>query len=171
MSLRYLFRFALVVAMTVSVAGFARAQCAYPPCDPTDPTVSLGSPPTSGGGYGKGKAIGIGVGVAAAVVGITLYVRHKRSMKNKAAPFQASVVGCTQVANDGATLLLDEKEKKVYSLVAAGMDLKSGEQVELTGNKAVDSSGKRIFTVQTLTRNLGFCGVESALNIAPAAQQ
>lgn len=171
MSLRYLFRFVLGVALTLSVAGFARAQCAYPPCDPDNPLVSLGSPPSESGGYGKGKAIGIGVGVAAAVVGITLYVRHKRSMKNKAAPFQASVVGCTQLANDGATLLLDEKEKKVYSLVAAGMDLKSGERVELTGNKAVDSSGKRIFTVQTLTRNLGFCGAETALNIAPAAQQ
>ena len=168
MSLRYLLQFVLGVALTVSVAGFARAQCAYPPCSPTDPTVSLGSAPS--GSYGNGAKIGIGVGVAAAVVGIALYVHHKRSMKNKAAPFHASVVGCTQVANDGATLL-DEKEKKVYSLVAAGMDLKSGERVELTGNKAVDSSGKRIFTVQTLTRNLGFCGAETALNIAPAAQQ
>ena len=169
MSMRYLFRFVLGVAMAVSVAGFARAQCAYPPCSPTDPTVSLGSAPS--GGYGHGAAIGIGVGVAVSVVAIALYVHHKNSKKNKATPFHSSIVGCTQVANDRATLLLDEKEKKVYSLVAAGMDLKSGERVELTGNKAVDSSGKRIFTVQTLTRNLGFCGAETALNIAPAAQQ
>ena len=170
MSMRYLFRFVLGVAMTVSVAGFARAQCAYPPCDPNNSTVSLGSAPNGGGGYGHGAAIGIGVGVAVAVVGIALYVHHKNSKKNKAAPAHASVVGCTQVANDGVTLL-DEKEKRVYSLVAAGMDLKSGERVELTGNEAVDSSGKRIFTVQTLTRNLGFCGAETVLNIAPAAQQ
>lgn len=167
MSLRYLFRFVLGVVLTASVAGFARAQCQYPPCSPTDPTQSLGSAPS----YGNGAKIGIGVGVAAAVVGIALYVRHTRSAKNKTTPFHASVVGCTQAANNGATLLLDEKEKKVYSLVVAGMDLKSGERVELTGNKAVDSSGKRIFTVQTLTRNLGFCGAETALNIAPAAQQ
>ena len=169
MSLLYLLRFVLGVALTVSVAGFARAQCAYPPCDPSNPTVSLGSAPSDG--YGSGKAIAIGAGVAVAVVAVALYVRHTRSTKNKTTPFHASVVGCTQVANDGATLLLDEKEKKVYSLVAEGMDLRSGERVELKGNKAVDSSGKRIFTVQTLTRNLGFCGAETALNIAPAAQQ
>ena len=169
MRIRCLFPIVLGVALTVSGAGFARAQCQYPPCSTTDPTMSLGSAPS--GGYGHGAAIGIGVGVAAvAVVAIALYVRHRHSMKNKATPFHASVVGCTQVANDGAALL-DEKEKKVYSLVAAGMDLKSGERVELTGNEAVDSSGKRIFTVQTLTRSLGFCGAETVLNIAPAAQQ
>ena len=168
MSLRYLFRFALGVALTVSVAGFARAQCQYPPCDPNNSSVSLGSAPSDG--YGNGAKIGIAVGVTAAVVGIALYVHHRNSKKSKAAPFHSSVVGCTQFANDRMTLL-DEKEKKVYSLVAAGMEVKSGERVELTGNKAVGDSGKRIFTAHTLTRNLGFCGAKTALNVAPAAQQ
>ena len=74
MSLRCLFRFVLGVALTVSVAGFARAQCQYPPCSTTDPTMSLGSAPS--GSYGHGAAIGIGVAAAAAVVVIALYVHQ-----------------------------------------------------------------------------------------------
>ena len=167
MRLGCLFLVVLGVALTVSGAGFARAQCLYPPCSTTNPTMSLGSAPS----YGHGAAIGAGVGIAVGVVAIALYVHHKHSMQNKTAPDHASVVGCTQVANNGVTLL-DEKDKKVYSLVAAGMDLKSGERVELTGKEVVDSAGKRIFTVETLSRNLGFCGgAETALSLAPVAQQ
>ncbi len=169
MSLGYLSRFVLGVALTVSVAGFARAQCSYPPCDPNNPSVSLGSAPSDG--YGSGKAIAIGAGVAVAVVAVALIVRHNRSANKKATPFHASIVGCTKAASDGGTLLLDEREKKVYSLLAEGLDLKSGERLELIGNKAVDRSGKRIFTVQSLSRNMGFCGAKSALNIPPAVQQ
>jgi hypothetical protein len=168
MRLRYWCRIVLGVALTVSGAGFARAQCPYPPCSPTNPGVSLGSAPKS---YGHGAAIGAGVGIAVGVAAIALYVHHKHSMQNKAAHPSASIVGCTQVANNGVTLL-DEKDKKVYSLVAAGMDLKSGERVELTGNETVDRAGKRIFTAETLSRNLGFCGgAETTLNLAPVAQQ
>ena len=162
------YRLALAVSVYLAVTPSAYAQCQYPPCSTTNPTMSLGSAPS--GGYSHGAAIGIGVGAAAAVVGIVLYVHHKHSKENKATPFHASVVGCTRIAGDGMTLL-DEKEKKVYSLVAAGMDLKSGELVELTGNETADSSGKRIFRVQTLTKHFGPCGTEAALNVAPAAQQ
>ena len=114
-------------------------------------------------GYGHGAAIGIGVGAAAAVAGIALYVHHKHALKKK----EASISGCTRIADHRATLL-DEKDKRVYSLANTGEFLKSGERVELAGYASTDSSGSRIFTVQSLTNDWGSCGSDLSFQAEPA---
>ncbi len=111
-----------------------------------------------GKGYGNGAAIGIGVGAAAAVAGIALYIHHKHSLKKK----EASISGCTQVSEHRATLL-DERDKRVYSLENTGEYLKTGERVELAGYASTDSSGARVFTVQSLTNDWGSCRSQASL--------
>jgi hypothetical protein len=161
MTMRSLRRLFLVVSLCVGVSIPALAQT-YPGGTGTGSGTGSTTGTYTSKSYGNGAAIGIGVGAAAAAVGIALYVHHKHSMKAN----HATVIGCTQVAGEQTTLL-DEKEKKVYSLTDAGSSLMSGERVELAGEKSMDSSGKRIFKVRTMTRNLGPCGAEMSLQSGP----
>jgi hypothetical protein len=97
--------------------------------------------------YGSGKAIGIGIGAAAAGgVGLYLALHHG-----------SSVTGCVQSGNDGL-LLTDEKNKKTYSLLPGGADLKPGEKVELKGKKSNEAGAGQTFQATKLVKNLGECG-------------
>ena len=97
--------------------------------------------------YGSGKAIGIGIGAASAGgVGLYLALHHG-----------SSVTGCVQSGNDGL-LLTDEKNKKTYSLLPGGADLKSGEKVELKGKKSNEAGAGQTFQATKLVKNLGECG-------------
>ena len=136
MSLRYLFRFVLGVALIVSFAGSARAQCAYPPCDKDDPTVSLGSPPSGDGGYGKGKAIGIGVGVAAAVV-VTVLLLRRGSKSN--------ITGCVQRESGSDSRVLRDKSGKHQWLLAGDATVPVGERVRLHGKRSKNGNGEMTF--------------------------
>jgi hypothetical protein len=113
----------------------------------TGTTGTPGSPGYTSPGYGSGKAIGIGVGAAAAG-GIALYV---------ALHHHSSVTGCVESADDGLRLA-DEKNKKTFSLVAGGIDLKPGERVELSGKKSRVADGGQAFQAKKLVKTLGSCG-------------
>ncbi len=155
MSLRYLFRFVLGVALTVSAAGFARAQCLYPPCDPNDPTVSLGSPPSEGGGYGKGKAIGIGVGVAAAVVVTVILVRRGGSKSN--------ITGCVQRESGSDSRVLRDKSGKHQWLLAGDATVPVGERVRLHGKRSKNGNGELTFQYDRMVKSYGSCEVSAEL--------
>ena len=101
--------------------------------------------------YGSGKAIGIGVAAAAAGgVGLFLVLHHG-----------SSVTGCVQSGDDGLRLA-DEKNKKTYSLLPGGADLKPGEQVELRGKKSNGAGRGQSFQATKLVKNLGECGTPRA---------
>ena len=154
MSLRYLFRFVLGVALTVSAAGFARAQCAYPPCDPDNPTVSFGSPPSGGEGYGKGKAIGIGVGVAAAVV-VTVLLLRGRSKSN--------ITGCVQRESGSDSRVLRDKSGKHQWLLAGDATVPVGERVRLHGKRSKNGNGEMTFQYDRMVKSYGSCEESAVL--------
>jgi hypothetical protein len=107
----------------------------------TGTATGTGSP-----SYGSGKAIGIGVAAAAAGgVGLYLALHHG-----------SSVTGCVQSGNDGLRLA-DEKNKKTYSLLPGGTDLKPGEKVELRGKKSNEAGAGQSFQATKLVKNLGDC--------------
>jgi len=118
-----------------------------------------GSGSTSGYSSGSGKAIGIGVGVAAgAAVAIALLVHHHHA----AAGAEASVIGCTQSVLNGLSLK-NEKDDRTYMILSRGTSLQPGERVELKGAVADGGSGAQAFRVQSLVKNYGSCGSESAV--------
>ncbi len=154
MSLRYLFRFVLGVALTVSAAGFARAQqtCLYPPCDPNDPTVSLGSPPSEG--YSKGKAIGIGVGVAAAVV-VTVVLLRRGS--------KSQITGCVQRESGSDFRVLRDKSGKHQWLLAGDATVPVGERVRLHGKRSKNGNGEMTFQYDRMVKSYGSCEESAVL--------
>lgn len=156
MKYRYVTRTLLVLSLAAGVCLSARAQ--YPGGGTAGGGAMPGTTYNGGKGYGSGAAIGIGVGAAAAVAGIALYIHHKHSLKKK----EASISGCTRVADHRATLL-DDQDKRVYSLANTGDFLKGGERVELSGYKSTDGSGTRVFTVQSLVNDWGSCRSQASL--------
>jgi hypothetical protein len=117
------------------------------------------------GGYSSRAALGIGVGVAAAVAGIVLYVHHRHHGVQP----QASLVGCTQSAQNGFTLT-SENDHQTYSLVADSADLKADERVELSGQKTKDHSGTRSFHVLNIVEDYGACSQGSVSNALAASR-
>jgi hypothetical protein len=100
-------------------------------------------------GPSKGEVIGIIAGAAAAltVVGFLIYREtHKHP----------SITGCVASGADGLTLQ-NEKDKKVYALSGDSAALRAGERFTLKGKKIKDSSGKRSFQVEKLTKDYGTC--------------
>ena len=158
----YSFRLVQIIVLCAAVSATAFAQYG----GSTGTGTGTGTASSSGGyGSSSGKAIGIGVGVAAAVTGIALYVHHRHN----AAPTQASLVGCTQSAQNGMSVT-NEKDNKTYSLAAEGTGLKAGERVALRGRMARDGSGDQIFRVQNVVKDYGTCSLSSAL-VAPSASR
>jgi hypothetical protein len=100
-------------------------------------------------GPSKGEVIGIITG-AAAVLGVTGYLIYRGTHKH------ASIQGCVTSDQNGLSLRND-KDKKTYFLGADSAALRPGQHVALTGKKRKDSSGKLIFEVQKLKKDLGEC--------------
>ena len=98
----------------------------------------------SSGGYKSSTGIAIGAGAAAGVA-IAYLALHK-----------TSVVGCVESSTDGVKLM-NEKDRKTYSLAPGSEDLKPGQRVELKGKKTKESSGKLSFQVQKLAKDYGAC--------------
>ena len=141
-------RFALGIALTLLLSSPAFAQYGGG-TGGTGTTGMPGTPGYSSPGYGSGKAIGIGVGAAAAgavVLYVALHHHH-----------QTSVTGCVQSSDSGLSLA-DEKNKRTFSLVSAGADLKPGERVEVAGKKSAGPGGVESFQATKLVKNLGACG-------------
>ncbi|MGB9466409.1 MAG: hypothetical protein WBR10_14975 [Candidatus Acidiferrum sp.] len=107
--------------------------------------------PQTGGRIGpsNGEIIGIIVGAAAAitVVGILIYREaHKHP----------SITGRVATSADGLNLM-NEKDKKVYTLSGDSSALRAGDRVTLKGKKIKDSGGKPSFQVEKLTKDYGTC--------------
>jgi hypothetical protein len=101
----------------------------------------------------------------AAAGGVALLVHHR----HHAAQPQASLIVCTQSAQDGFTLT-SEKDHQTYSLIADSADLKAGERVELSGQKTKNHSGSRTFHVQNIVADYGGCSQGSASNTLAASR-
>ncbi len=149
------FRTFLLLLLCLFLPAIAFAQAPYGGTG----TSGTGTGGTSTGSYGSGAAIGIGVGAAAAV-GIAILALHGH----------ASMVGCVQSASEG-NALVDEKDKRSYSLAGSSMSLKPGQRVEVKGKKTKDSSGNRVFQVQKVARIYGSCNGESAQNAPSPTHQ
>jgi aspartate oxidase len=150
---RNLLRLALGISLSVAISTSAFAQYG-------GGGTSSGGTTSSSGNYSSSTGIAIGVAVAAGA-GILIYALHHRGTS----PTQATLVGCTKaVARGEGAILVNEKDKEAYTLVAGSTDLKPGERVELTGKKTQDGSGKRTFQVQKLARDYGPCNTETAIN-------
>jgi hypothetical protein len=160
MTSRFTIRFFQTIILCVAVSGTALAQYGGGMGGTGNGTYTAPK-----GGYGAGKAVGIGVGVAATVAGIALYVHHR----HQATPEQASLVGCTQSATHGLSVI-NEKDRKTYSLLADGAELKSDERVELRGQKIKDSSGNPTFRVQNIVQDYGACVGAAVVKAASASR-
>ena len=97
-------------------------------------------------GYGSGKAVGIGIGAAAAGAGVLYFALHHRG----------SLIGCVK-GGDEALTVVDDKNHQTYSLLNGGVDLKSGERVQLKGKRSKDGDRPRTFQVSKVVKNLGSC--------------
>lgn len=100
-------------------------------------------------GPSKGEVIAIIAG-AAAVLGVTGYLIYRGTHKH------ALIQGCVTSDQNGLSLRND-KDKKTYFLAGDSAALRSGQHVALSGKKTKDPSGKLIFQVQKLKKDLGEC--------------
>ena len=116
------------------------------------PSTGGYTPPS--GGYSSGTGIAIGAGAAAGVA-LAYLALHK-----------SSVVGCIEPSADGMKLM-NEKDKKTYSLEGHRGDLKPGERVQLRGKRTKSNAGDLAFHVQKLSKDYGPCNAEAASNLAP----
>ncbi len=133
MNRRILVRFALGVALAVSMSALAFAQ--------------YGGTST-GRSYSDSKiAIGAGVGAAAGIGAAYLLMRNR-----------GTIVGCVEPSSGGKMKLMNEKDKNTYALLASNdVTLAPGKRVALRGRKAKDSSGEPVFHVRKLTKDYGSC--------------
>ena len=100
-------------------------------------------------GPSKGEVIGIVAG-AAAVLGVTGYLIYRGTHKH------ASIQGCVTSDQNGLSLRND-KDKKTYFLGGDSAALRPGQHVALSGKRTKDTSGKFIFQVQKMNKDLGEC--------------
>jgi hypothetical protein len=156
-------RYAAAVALALALSSPAFAQYGTGGTGTgTGTGATPGMPGYTSPGYGSGKAIGIGVGAAVAG-GVVLYLalRHHH---------HRSVTGCVQSADDGLHLT-DDRNKKTFSIVPSGVDLKPGERVEVTGKQSSAAGGENAFEATKLVKNLGVCGTPAGTTAAQTASR
>lgn len=123
------FRFALTAALLVVIPVAAHAQF-----------TPIGNIGPSGA-----QVAGVIAGVAG-VTGLILYFTLRKP----------AIVGCVQ-STDGASNLMDEKDKRTYALVGDHLNLKSGERFKLKGKKIKEKDGKLTFRVKKVDHDYGSC--------------
>ena len=111
--------------------------------------LMFAGPGRSGSLPSKGEIIGLSV-AAGVTLGVGAYLMYHFTHKH------ASIQGCVTSDQNGLSLR-NEKDKKTYFLAGDSATLKSEQRVALSGKKQKDSSGKLIFQVQKLTKDLGTC--------------
>ena len=155
MTLRRLVRCILVVVLCATGSTLGLAQYGT---GSTSTSGSTGGTASTGsaGSYGSGAGIGIGIGAAAAGAALIYWATHHKT----------TLVGCVLSGDDGMTLK-NERDHRTYALSPGSESLKPGERVELKGKKTKDDSGRKIFRVQKVAKNLGACNGESASNMVP----
>lgn len=126
---------ALRVALTVSLlVAMPAAACAQ-----------FDFPKISGPGPSGAQVAGVIGGVAAAT-GLILYFTLRKP----------AIVGCVQSA-DGTSSLIDERDKRTYSLAGNSLNLKAGERLKLKGKKIKEKEGKFTFRVKKVVHDYGAC--------------
>jgi hypothetical protein len=77
-------------------------------------------------------------------------------------PAQADTLhGCVSSAPN-SLLLLNEGDQQKYDLIGDTAAVKIGERVKVSGKKKKDTSGKRYFLVEKLSKSYGACKVSPA---------
>ena len=66
--------------------------------------------------------------------------------------------GCVSSAPN-SVILLNEGDQQAYDLVGDTAAVKVGERVKVSGKKKKDTSGKRYFLVEKVSKNYGACKV------------
>ncbi len=72
-----------------------------------------------------------------------------------------SLQGCVSSAPN-SLLLLNEGDRQTYDLVGDTAPVKVGQRVKVSGKKKKDTSGKRYFLVEKLSKAYGACKVGPA---------
>jgi hypothetical protein len=72
-----------------------------------------------------------------------------------------SLHGCVS-SGPNTLLLLNEGDRQTYDLVGDTTPVKAGQRIKVSGKKKKDTSGKRYFLVEKLTKAYGVCKVSPA---------
>jgi hypothetical protein len=72
-----------------------------------------------------------------------------------------SISGCAASSTDGLTLQ-NEGDQQTYDLIGDTAAVKVGERIKVSGKKKKDTSGKRYFLVEKVSKNYGACKVSPA---------
>ncbi len=155
MRLRMLIRIVTGLTLGTVVAASAFAQYGGGGTGGTGSGTGGYTPPK--GGYSSSTGIAIGA-AAAAGVAVAVLALH----------YRGTVEGCVEPSSNGLKLL-NEKDKKTYSLEANNLGLKAGEMVKVRGKKEKGSAGQPAFQAKKLVKNLGSCKQEAALH-KPSSQ-
>lgn len=150
MLIRNLGRIGSGIVLVLLVAALSYGQ--YGGGGMTGGTSGSGTYTAPKGGYSSATGIGIGAAAAGGVAIAYLLVRSHRRMQ-----------GCVERPN-GATTLVDEKDKKSYALESGSLALRTGDRVELSGRKLKDSAGQPAFAAKKLVKDFGPCRQEAALH-------
>ena len=127
-----LFRVALAVALLLAIPV---ATCAQAPI------------PSNIGNIGpSGAQVAGAIAGLAGVTGLILYFTLRKP----------AIVGCVHSA-EGTTSLVDERNKRTYTLAGDHVSLKAGERVKLKGKKLKEKDGRFTFSVKTVDKNYGAC--------------
>ena len=98
---------------------------------------------------GKQIIAGIVVVSVAIAVGVTLLILHE---KHKTSP----ITGC--VASEAGRLsLIDDKDKRVYTLSGDPAGIKPGDRMTLEGKRRQERGKTPIFESHSVTRDFGAC--------------
>ena len=115
-------------------------------CTQSLPCTQSGWWPTKGEEVAIGVAVGAGVGLAVTAAAVHNHNEH-------------TLKGCVSAGSNGLQLLND-KDKKTYSLVGVTAGIKDGERVKLHGEKKEKHKHdpvNREFLVEKTTKDLGPC--------------
>ncbi len=93
--------------------------------------------------------IGIVVVTAAAAVLVTLLVIHHKN-KNRA------ITGCVSSGATGMSVI-DEKDKRTYSLAGDPVGVKAGDRMTLEGKRSKEGGKTLIFEARSVTKDFGVC--------------
>jgi hypothetical protein len=72
-----------------------------------------------------------------------------------------SLQGCVSSAPN-SLLLFNEGDRQTYDLLGDLTPVKAGQRVKVSGKKKKDTSGKRYFLVEKLSKDYGACKVSQA---------
>jgi hypothetical protein len=94
----------------------------------------------------------VAVGAIGAAIGVGIYFAVRKA---------SSITGCA-ISTNSALSLQNEGDLQTYSLIGDTADIKAGDRVKVSGKKKKDSSGKRDFLVEKLSKVYGPCKVSPA---------